>query len=296
MSERPEAAPVRVLSRVAGSPLVQLLARVGFAAKALLYSEIGYFALRRAWGWRAPLLDTKQALIRLARSAVGPPLSAATGLGLACLGGWFVIEALYNPQRRRGAWAAVSRLGQALGGLGYLALGAVGMRILLGLSVGPSADALARTGVAEALGVPGGALVSGALGAAGIGVGIRQAAQGLSRSFHRSLDLRRAPLAVRLVVTALGAVGFTAQGTMFAAAGALILRATLERSPGEAGGTRGVLKVISVQPGGSALLAALAAGLLAYGAYALVEGSARRFPAERGRGPGASEPRCSSGA
>jgi len=269
----------RALDRVAGSPLLHVLARAGFGAKAFLYANIGYFALRRASGWHGPLLDVKEVLTRLARSSLGPALSALVGAGIACLGCWFVIEALANPAARRGAWAAVSRVGQAVGGLGYVGLGAVGIRILFGLSVGPSGDSLARTGVAEALGIPGGPVVAGALGAIGVGVGIRQAAQGISRSFLSSLDLSEVPAAIRWWAVLLGTIGFVAQGWLFASAGALVLRATLARAPGEAAGTRGVLKLLAHEPFGPILLGAMALGLLGYAAYAVVEASARRFPA-----------------
>lgn len=266
---------------MATSPVAHALARLGFATKALLYATIGAFALRRAVGQPGPLLDPKAALERLARSALGPALSGAAGVGIACLGAWFVIEALANPQDRRGAWAAVSRFGQAVGGIAYLALGEIGIRILLGLPVGPPDDVLARKGVAAALGIPGGALFAALAGATGVGVGIRQAVQGLSRSFRSSLDLSRAPAAVAAIALFLGAIGFTAQGGLFGAAGALILRATLVREPGQAGATSGVLAYLSRRPYGANLLGAVAIGLLAYAGYAAVEASARRFP--RGR-------------
>src|SRR5512142_402178 len=178
----------RAAARLAAWAPAHALARAGFAAKAVLYADIGWFALHRAFSRRGPVLDVKGALVRLARSSAGPALSAAVGVGIACLGAWFVIEALTGgADRRRGAWAAVSRLGQAVGGGGYVLLGLVGVRVLLGMDTGPSGDALARSSVAEALVVPGGPLVGVVLGAAGIVVGLRQALQGLTRSFLRSL-------------------------------------------------------------------------------------------------------------
>jgi hypothetical protein len=173
-------------------------------------------------------------------------------------------------------------LGQAVGGLSYVALGAVGIRILFGLNAGPSADAMARAGVAEALGVPGGPIVAVVVGALGVGIGLRQAAQGISRSFLSSLDLSAVSRAARAAVVVLGTVGFTAQGGLFASAGARILQAAVVRDPGQAAGTRGVLKLLARQPSGSSLLGAVAVGLLGYAAYALIEASARRFPGVRG--------------
>ena len=118
------------------------------------------------------------------------------------------------------------------------------------------------------------------IGALGVGIGIRQAVQGISRSFLGSLDLRHTSAALRSVVVLLGTVGFTTQGGMFGAAGALVLRAAWRRDPGEAGGTRDVLKLLAQQPYGLTFLGLAAAGLLAYAAYALVEASTRRFPSE----------------
>jgi hypothetical protein len=269
----------RTLEGIARSPLMHALARAGFATKAFLYANIGTFAFRHAWGGHGPLLDVKGALTRLSRSSMGPPLSAAAGLGIACLGSWFMIESLLGTSGRRGAWAVVTRLGQAVGGLAYVGLGAAGIRILLGLNAGPSGDALARQGVAEALGIPGGPPLAMVIGALGVGIGIRQAAQGISRSFLGSLNLVRASARLRSLVVLLGTVGFTTQGGMFGAAGALILRAAWRRDPGEAGGTRDVLSLLAHQPYGSTLLGVAAVGLLGYAAYAIAEAGARRFPA-----------------
>lgn len=66
--------------------------------------------------------------------------------------------------------------------------------------------------MAEALGIPGGPALAAVLGAIAIGVGIRPAVQGLSRSFLSSLDLSGAPPAARGIAISLGTVGFTAQG------------------------------------------------------------------------------------
>ncbi len=269
----------RALGRLARSGVAHAVARAGFVTKAFLYANIGVFALRHAWGGRGPLLDVKGALTRLSRSSFGPPLSGVVGVGLACLGAGFVIEALLGRPGARGAWAAVTRLGQAVGGIAYVGLGLAGVRILLGLNAGPSGDALARQGVAEALGVPGGPAMAVVAGALGIGIGIRQAVQGISRSFLGSLDLRQASGAIRRLVVLLGTAGFTAQGGLFGAAGGLILRAAWRHDPGEAGGTRGVLKLLVHEPDGYVLLAVVAIGLVAYAGYAIAEASARRFPA-----------------
>jgi hypothetical protein len=277
----------RAVRRLAAWPPAQVLARAGFVAKAILYADIGWYALRRSFAQHGPLLDPKAALVRLARSALGRPLAALVGLGIVCLGCWFVVEALATPGRGGRLWSAVTRIGQAAGGIAYVALGTIGFRVLLGLDPGPSGDALARSSVAEVLLLPGGPELGILLAAIGVAVGLRQAAQGIRRTFLGSLDLARASRALRRAAVVLGAVGFTAQGVLFAAAGARILEAVVERNPREASGTHGVLRVLAHVPGGAPVLGVWAVGLLAYAAYALIEGGARRFPGGE-RAPGRS--------
>jgi hypothetical protein len=71
--------------------------------------------------------------------------------------------------------------------------------------------------------------------------------------------------------------GFATQGLVFALVGLFFAQAALERDPGEATGFDGALQVIARQPLGMALLAATAVGLLAYAAYAFIEGAHRRM-------------------
>jgi hypothetical protein len=260
---------------------MQAAARTGFLAKALLYAVIATLALLKMAGEHGALADIKGALERTARTPLGTLGTAAVGLGIASLGLWFILEAVVNPGRQRGPWAAVTRLGQAAGGLGYLGLGAVALRLLAGEPAGPSGDELARQGVAGALRLPGGPVAAALAGAITVGVGLRQAYMGLSRRFLRAIDLSALAPALRHLAARVGAVGFAAQGALFAGAGASVLRAAVNRAPRQASGTHGVLVALFREPHGRALVVLAALGLLAYALYALVEGRFRRLPAPR---------------
>lgn len=281
------------LDRLAGAPALHLVARLGFMAKVILYGVIAAFALRAALGRGGATLDVKGALELLADHRTGMAALVLTAAAIAGLGVWFVVEALANPRRQRTLFSRVARLGQAVGGVGYVALAAAGLRVALGEPAGPSGDELARDGVALAFRLPGGPVVAVALGLVAIGVGLRQAHMGLTRGFLENVELGPTSRVFRRVAALAGAVGFATQGAVFASVGVFLIEAVVTRAPREAAGTGGVLEELASRPHGAVLLGCAALGLLAYALYAGIEGACRRFP----RAPGvAAAPRRRAGA
>ncbi|WP_242346521.1 DUF1206 domain-containing protein [Anaeromyxobacter terrae] len=263
-------------------PWVQALARAGFAAKGAVYAVIGTLALRLALGEGGRATDSKGAIATLAHAPLGGALVGALAIGLVGLALWFVIEAIADPggQRRRGAWAILSRVGQGIGGLGYASLALAAVRLATGGGAGRSGNAAARSWTARALELPAGRVLVLAGAGIVIFVGARQIWTGLGRKFLRHLDLARAGPWVRRWGATLGAVGFTTQGVVFTLVGLFFAQAALERAPREATGFDGALATLAHQrPYGAALLAAAALGLLAYAAFAFVEGRYRRLSA-----------------
>jgi hypothetical protein len=254
------------------------LARAGFVAKALLYAVIGTYALRASLGRGGATLDVKGAIVSLADARTGMAALVLTAAALAGLGAWFVVEAAANTGHARGAWGVVSRVGQAVGGVAYVAVAAAGLRVAGGGPAGPTGDELAHEGIAQALRAPGGPVVAALVGATGIAVGLRQVHLGLTRRFLRSLDLSPASLLLARLAARLGTIGFVVQGGLFALAGLSIVQATWRASPSEAAATGGILGALLTRPYGRTRLCAASAGLLAYAIYAGIEGAFRRFP------------------
>jgi hypothetical protein len=267
--------------RIASTRAVHAVARAGFVAKAALYGVIGVHALRAALRRGGATLDVKGALERITDGRLGNVAVAAAGLGIAGLGFWFVLEAIVNPWRQRGAWGTASRIGQAIGGLAYAALGALGLRLAFGEAGGPDGDALAQSGVAEAFRFPGGPALAVLAGAVIVGVGLRQMHLGLSGRFLETVDLSPAAPALRRLAARAGAFGFAVQGSLFALVGIFLVQAVLEHEPREATGTGGALNVLAGKPHGTVLLGVAALGLLSYALYAGIEGACKRLPGPR---------------
>ena len=75
---------------------------------------------------------------------------------------------------------------------------------------------------------------------------------------------------------ALGVIGTTARGVIFALAGALVIEAAKTFNPAKARGLDEALRTLRNEPYGAALLGLAAVGLIIFGLYGLCEARWRR--------------------
>jgi hypothetical protein len=263
----------------AGSPLAQRLGRLGFHAKALVYGMVAVLAFRAALGLRGGrTTDTRGAIAEIAEGRFGTALVMLLAIAFAGLGLWFVIDGAADPLRlRRGRWGIVTRTGQALGGLGYLALAAWAAHLALTHERATSSDALTRSWTGRALELPLGPVLVALAGAVVLVIGLRQMWMGASHGFESSLDFSRLHPVLRRWSKRLGLAGFCTQGAVFAAMGTFLVQAAIENDAREATGFDGALAWLARQTYGRALLVVAAIGLLAYAAFAVIEGACKRM-------------------
>lgn len=284
MMERPGAAAgeagerLQALSRdVASHPRLKRLARAGLYARAAVYAVVGLLALGLALGRGGETTDTKGALGTIARAPFGTAVLAVLAAGLAALGLWFVVEAIANVEGRRGWKGAAGRVGQACAGIAYGWLALAAVKLVLGAREGPHGNAAARSWTARALELPAGRVLVALAGAVVLAVGLRRIWTGLRRRFMKKLEVARMGPALARAARVTGAAGLAAQGLVLAVVGGFLFQAALRASPGAARGFDGALAAVARQPSGATLLAAVALGLLAYAAYAALEGRYRRM-------------------
>jgi hypothetical protein len=142
---------------------------------------------------------------------------------------------------------------------------------------GADEDRSAQDWTAWLMAKPFGVLLVAAVGAIVIGTGLVIAAKGWAAKFQRRLSLD--PAARRWVVP-VGQVGLFARGLVYVLTGVFLVLAALHADPSEAKGLSGALDALREQKFGGALLMLAGAGLLAFGAYGLVQAKYRRI--ERG--------------
>jgi hypothetical protein len=122
--------------------------------------------------------------------------------------------------------------------------------------------------------MPAGGLLVIAAGLFILGAGVGSFIRALADHFGRSLECARES---RRWLGLLARFGYAARGVALAPAGALLASAGLHARASDARGLGGSLELLERGPLGEPVLALTALGLLAFGAFAVVEGWLRRI-------------------
>ena len=255
------------------APWVARLARIGYAAKALLYMTVGYLAAEAALGAGGRVTDTQGAL-RVVHRSSGWPVMLLLAAGLLGYALWRIIEAILDPERHgTGFKAIVVRVGFALRGLVYGALGITAIRLALHQRTGSSGQV---RGWAEKLfELPGGELL-GLLGGVSVGgYGLYQFYRAATPRMKKHLQLAELPESLRRWILGVSRFGIAARGVVFCLIGVFLVRAAGSRDPGEAAGMRESLRTLADT--GRWPFLVIAFGLIAYGVYELLNARYRRI-------------------
>lgn len=251
-----------------------LLARLGFAARGLVYLLVGWFAIDAALRGGATA-DNQGAIASLADKSFGPFLLAIIAAGLAGYAFWRLAEAAGF--RGAGAKALLKRGGLLMSGVAHLFLAWVATRVALhprtGADTSPN-DERARDWTAWLLDQPLGPWLVGAI-AIGFfcGAGL-QARKVWTGDFADELG---SDTPIPGYVCTAGRIGHGARGIVFAITGIFFAAAAWRARASEAGGMADALAALQDQPGGKWLLAATAIGLALFGIYSLIEARYRRI-------------------
>lgn len=246
----------------------QLLTRVGFAARGLLYIVIALLVLQT--GRTEDLTGAMEYLDR----GSGHWLLIGMIAGMVAYGLWRVSDALFGMESGRGhakAWRKRAAAGAS--GLIYLFLAYKAYQITdtgrAEAGGGPQENA------ASVLSQPNGELLLGAAAAVLAGAGLMQLYKAATCSFLHKLDAR----AQQPWAKWLGRIGYAARGVIFLVVGYMLAKAAMASSAAQAGGLEEALDALS---GPVAL--AVAAGLMLFGLYSILEARFRRIhrpPVER---------------
>jgi hypothetical protein len=257
------------------APWVERLARVGYAAKALLYITVGYLASQAALGTGGRVTDTRGALRMVHDVSYGRVLLFIVALGLLGYALWRLVEAVVDPERRGKQWKGLAvRAGFLVRGLFHAGLAVTAFRLALHQGSGAAGNQTRRW-TARAFDVPGGELVVGLAAAYIAGYGIYQFYRAWSPKMRRHLQLSELPEELRRWVLGVSRFGIAARGFVFCLIGFFLIRATLHHDAAEAGGLRESLHTLASW--GRWPFIVVATGLVAYGVYELVNARYRRI-------------------
>ncbi len=289
MSPLPEAigAPARArasrvardrVRRVERSAAFRWSVRAGFASRGVTYGVIGALALAIALGagigGAAP--DQRGALALIDHAPLGRAALVLICAGLLAYAAWKLSQAVWGRGGDSGGGSAPwDRVSNAAAGFAYLVFFAVALGVLTGSS--GSSFAAPRHAAAGVLGWPAGGLIVGAAGAILIAVSLYQLWDALSGGFAGEIETAAmGPLQRRLLMGS-GRVGLAARAIVFALVGYFLLRTAIDYDPNRAVGVDGALAHLHHEPLGPWLLGLVAAGLVTFAVYSLLEGAYRRL-------------------
>ncbi|MBB5711938.1 DUF1206 domain-containing protein [Sphingomonas xinjiangensis] len=255
-----------------------LAARLGFASRGLVYLLVGWFALDAARLGSAPK-DNQQAMGSLADQPLGHVLLAFVALGLAGYALWRASEALLDPDRRgTDAKAVVERVGFGWSAIVHFGLAFYAARLAFdqssGGSNGSSSDESARSWSGWLLDQPAGQWLLGAVGLLLIAGAAAQAWKAWQNRFAEEMS---GDVPLPRYACMAGQIGYAARALVFLITGWFLLAAAWHARAAEAGGTGQALRTLRDQPYGPWLLSLVAAGLILFGIFSLVEARFRRI-------------------
>jgi hypothetical protein len=261
--------------QAADNKWIERTARVGLAARGLVYVLIGILALQIAFVDRAEQADQQGAFQTLAQNGFGKAILWLVILGFVGYGLWQATEAAWGHRREPDdRKRTASRIESAIKAVIYLILAVVAFRVVTGTSrSGQGGEQV----TAQALQLTGGQVLVGLAGVAIVAAAVLLAWRGLRTKFEEHLDLAELGPGARSALITLGKVGYVARSIVFALVGILVVVAAVTFDPDKARGMDAALRQVAAQPYGPWLLSLMALGLMCFGVYSFAESRYRRL-------------------
>ncbi|HWU15723.1 MAG TPA: DUF1206 domain-containing protein [Caulobacter sp.] len=280
MSISPHALPRSLIKRARRldvSKAIELASRAGYAARGLVYLGLGSIVLMAALDLTPRAKGARGLMRAWAEWPLGWALISGIGVGLAGFAAWRILQAAFDADRHGRspkAWAV--RAGQAVSGLVYGGLALSAFELLDEFEDAGEIDEeqKARHAARAVLDMPYGDDLLIAAGLVVLAFGVGNLVQGLVQDFSKRLDCDARTC--RRVVP-LAKIGYGARGLASLPLGVFLVMAGVEARAGEARSWGGALQALEGRPFGTPALCLVAAGLIAFGLFGLVEARYRRI-------------------
>ncbi|MCA1674336.1 MAG: DUF1206 domain-containing protein [Actinobacteria bacterium] len=251
------------------SPWFERAGRLGLVAKAAIYGLIAALALAVPLGLGGKTTDRGGALQTVAQQPFGKGLLVLLGIGFACYALWRFAQAFLDREDEGSGLKAVGKRAGYVGrGAIYALAGFAAFAIVAGSGSGNDNE---QKETAKVLDLPLGRWIVGAVGLGFLAAGLFNVYRSATKKFRDELHEYQIDSDVRPWAIRVGVFGFAARGVVFGLIGVFLVRAAIQYDPKEAIGVDGALRKLAQQAYGNWLLGLVAAGLLAYAAYCLVE-------------------------
>jgi hypothetical protein len=267
-----------VIEDVAEHPWVERMARFGYATKGAVYIVVGALATKAAFGMGGEATDTRGAIQAIENQPFGKVALATVAFGLIGYVIWRWLQAIADPDEKGNKLKGILiRIGYAGSGLVYAGMALTAAKVLIDVGDTDSSTEVQQDWVARLLTISYGRWLVGLAGACVVGFGLYQIYKGLSAKFRKRLKLGEMSKSKKFWATLSGRIGYAARGVVFCIIGSFLIQSARQYDPSQAKGLDAVLQSLTQWPFGPWAMGTVAAGLIAYGFYMLVEARYRRI-------------------
>ncbi len=258
---------------VAQSHWVDRVARVGFAARGVVYIVIGLLAVALARGRSTgEQADKKGALRAIAGKPFGHALLVIIAVGLVGYSLWRFSEAIWGKRDETDTKKRTAkRLSSAAKGVLYATFAGSAISVVTGSSTSSNDGKQQKAWTARVMAWHGGRGIVAVAGTLIIVGGAYLVYRGIAHKFEKKLNMAAMSHRTERVTRVLGTFGVAARGAVFLMAGLLVVKAAVKFDPSQAEGIDGTLHAIARQTYGQLLLFVSAVGLVAFGLYSFIE-------------------------
>ncbi|WP_181704359.1 DUF1206 domain-containing protein [Chthonobacter albigriseus] len=252
---------------------MQSLARLGYAARGVVYLIVGWFAVLAAVG-SGETKNTDDALLTVLSGPFGRILLGLVALGLACYAAWRLVQAISDPDGHGTSWKGLAiRAALLIAAVTYAGLAVSAASLVMGN--GGSEGGGSNGMVQEAVGFLGSRAVAALLALAFLAAASAHAVKAWKRGYEKYLSCDRETLdRIRPVAQ----TGLIARGIVFLVfAGLMGWRAWTASGSAEPPQLRDALETVRDMPFGWGLLLLIGLGLVAFAAYSGIEALYRRI-------------------
>ena len=261
--------------KVARSDGFEWLARLGLAARGVVYGVIAILALKLALGDGGKTTDQQGALKTIAQQSFGEILLIIVAIGLFGYALWRLVRAAIGHGAEGDRDDAKERIDGVASGIGYGILFVTALGILFGSGGGGGGGGPQST-TGGVLDWPAGQVLVIIAGLVLLGVAVDQGIKGFKRKFLEKSHTERMSEKTKKVFTAFGVFGHLARMVIFGLMGYFLIKAALDYDPKEAVSLDGAQAKLANTAGGPFELGAVAVGLLGFGLYSFMDARYRR--------------------
>ncbi len=253
--------------------IVPILARGGYAARGVVFLIVGVFAVLAAVGG-GETGGSEDALRGLLGQPFGGVLVAIMAVALLGFSAWRIAQSVFDADDHGlDARGAAVRVGLLASAVTYLGLAVFSVGLLIGSRLAGDGGGTGGDWLSALLGQEWSRWAAIIAAAVVAGVGVAHLVKAARAGFEKYLD---ADAETMRYLSPVCRFGLAARGVVFLVVAAMIFTAGRLYGPEDAPGTSEALDAIQGLPFGWLLLLIIAAGLVAFGAYSLIEAVYRR--------------------